>query len=200
MCVAPNRPQSLFCIPFVACSGLWWTHWTVHCRIAGSASSVLCPSSCTWLRSRAARRSSPSPPAHGFPITTRSGNKEGKRFINAIVALPSRYDAGIVGIVVLFSLLQGRYFQTPLSYEPLEYASSFSSEDISEAIVAVTGSSMRIITIQNFGQMFNQSEYPLSFTPRQMVQVRSETKAGHVGWIGSCWRHIGWSRCPVQRG
>lgn len=38
--------------------------------------------------------------------------------------------------------------------------------------MAVTGSSMRIITIQNFGNMFNQTEYPLSFTPRQMVQVR----------------------------
>lgn len=66
---------------------------------------------------------------------------------------------------------QGRFFQTPLSYESLDYASGFASEYITEGLVAVTGSSLRIITIQNFGNMFNQTEVPLRYTPRQMVQV-----------------------------
>lgn len=66
---------------------------------------------------------------------------------------------------------QGRFLQTPLSYESLDYASDFASEYITEGLVAVTGSSLRIITIQNFGNMFNQTEVPLRYTPRQMVQV-----------------------------
>ena len=66
---------------------------------------------------------------------------------------------------------QGRFLQTPLSYESLDHASGFASEYISEGLVAVTGSSLRIITIQNFGNMFNQTEVPLRYTPRQMVQV-----------------------------
>ncbi|TFJ87655.1 hypothetical protein NSK_001005 [Nannochloropsis salina CCMP1776] len=70
----------------------------------------------------------------------------------------------------------GRFFQTPLSYQGLDYASGFASEYIPEGLVAVTGSSLRIITIQNFGNMFNQTEVPLRYTPRQMVQVPGSSR------------------------
>ena len=66
---------------------------------------------------------------------------------------------------------QGRFFQTPLSYEPLDYAAGFASEYIPEGLVAVTGSSLRILTLQNLGSMFNQSTVPLRYTPRAMAQL-----------------------------
>ncbi len=66
---------------------------------------------------------------------------------------------------------QGRFFQTPLSYEPLDHAAGFASEYIPEGLVAVTGSSLRILTLQNLGSMFNQSTVPLRYTPRAMAQL-----------------------------
>lgn len=66
---------------------------------------------------------------------------------------------------------QGRYVQAPLSYETLEYASNFSSELCPEGIVAITGSNLRIATVENLGTMFNQTVYPLSHTPRKMCRL-----------------------------
>jgi splicing factor 3B subunit 3 len=66
---------------------------------------------------------------------------------------------------------QGRYFQAPVSYEMLEYASNFSSELCPEGIVAVAGNTLRIITVDNLGAMFNQTAFPLRYTPRKMCRV-----------------------------
>lgn len=66
---------------------------------------------------------------------------------------------------------QSRYFLTPLSYQSLECAASFANEYIPEGVIAVSGSSLKILTIQNYGNMFNQAEMPLRYTPRKMVQV-----------------------------
>lgn len=66
---------------------------------------------------------------------------------------------------------QGRYFQAPMSYESLEYASSFSSEVCSEGIVAVAGNTLRIITVDNLGETFNQTVYPLRYTPKKLVRL-----------------------------
>ena len=38
---------------------------------------------------------------------------------------------------------QSRFHLTPLSYETLEYASSFSSEQCPEGIVAISGNTLR---------------------------------------------------------
>lgn len=66
---------------------------------------------------------------------------------------------------------QGRYFQTPISYESLEYAANFTSELCPEGIVAVTGNTLRIVTIDSLGTLFNQLSYPLRYTPRKMCVV-----------------------------
>lgn len=63
---------------------------------------------------------------------------------------------------------QGRYFQAPISYEMLEHVSSFSSEVCAEGMVAVAGNTLRIITVDNLGEMFNQTSFPLRYTPRKM--------------------------------
>lgn len=66
---------------------------------------------------------------------------------------------------------QGRYFQAPVTYDALEYASSFRSEQCLEGIVAVAGSTLRIVTVDNLGEHFNQTVTPLRYTPRKACRV-----------------------------
>lgn len=46
----------------------------------------------------------------------------------------------------------GRVNITPLSYENLEQASSFSSEKCPEGIVAISGNTLRIISVERLGE------------------------------------------------
>ncbi|XP_065186396.1 splicing factor 3B subunit 3-like [Sycon ciliatum] len=64
---------------------------------------------------------------------------------------------------------QTRFHLTPLSYEVLEYASSFSSEQCPEGIVAIAQNTLRILALEKLGAVFNQQSVPLQFTPRQFV-------------------------------
>ncbi|KAK9814939.1 hypothetical protein WJX73_002520 [Symbiochloris irregularis] len=63
----------------------------------------------------------------------------------------------------------GRYTMTPLSYEALEAASSFSSDQCVEGICAVAKNSLRILTIERLGETFNQQALQLRYTPRRFV-------------------------------
>lgn len=45
---------------------------------------------------------------------------------------------------------------TPLSYETLEHGSGFSSEQCPEGFVCVAANTLRILTIQRLGEVFNQ--------------------------------------------
>ena len=69
---------------------------------------------------------------------------------------------------------------TPLSYETLEYASGFCSEQCPDGIVAVAGNTLRIITIERLGQVFNEKVMPLSYTcvPVQTPQKTKKNRAG----------------------
>lgn len=62
---------------------------------------------------------------------------------------------------------QNRFHLTPLSYETLEYASGFSSEQCNEGIVAISTNTLRILALEKLGTVFNQVSYPLEYTPRQ---------------------------------
>lgn len=68
---------------------------------------------------------------------------------------------------------QGKYHSTPLSYDALEFASSFSSEQCPEGFVAVAGNTLRIISCDRLGEMFNHQTMPLSYTPRSFVPLPS---------------------------
>lgn len=61
---------------------------------------------------------------------------------------------------------QNRFHLTPLSYETLEYASGFSSEQCSEGIVAISTNTLRILALEKLGAVFNQVSFPLEYTPR----------------------------------
>lgn len=64
---------------------------------------------------------------------------------------------------------QSRFHLTPLSYETLEYASSFSSEQCPEGIVAISANTLRILALEKLGAVFNQVATPLRYTPRKFV-------------------------------
>ncbi|KAH8497167.1 hypothetical protein H0E87_019750 [Populus deltoides] len=64
---------------------------------------------------------------------------------------------------------QGHFLLTPLSYETLEYAASFSSDQCAEGVVSVAGDALRIFTIERLGETFNETAIPLRYTPRKFV-------------------------------
>nr|KYP75426.1 Splicing factor 3B subunit 3 [Cajanus cajan] len=66
-------------------------------------------------------------------------------------------------------MVTGHFLLTPLSYETLEYAASFSSDQCVEGVVAVAGEALRIFTIERLGETFNETVIPLRYTPRKFV-------------------------------
>ncbi|XP_063828077.1 splicing factor 3B subunit 3 isoform X1 [Ostrinia nubilalis] len=64
---------------------------------------------------------------------------------------------------------QNRFHLTPLSYECLEYAAGFSSEQCAEGIVAISSNTLRILALEKLGAVFNQTYLPLEYTPRKFV-------------------------------
>ncbi|XP_074644658.1 splicing factor 3B subunit 3 [Tubulanus polymorphus] len=64
---------------------------------------------------------------------------------------------------------QNRFHLTPLSYETLEYASGFASEQCPEGIVAISTNTLRILALEKLGAVFNQVSTPLQYTPRRFV-------------------------------
>jgi splicing factor 3B subunit 3 len=50
----------------------------------------------------------------------------------------------------------GRYTLAPLSYEALDYASGFASDQCPEGFCAVSKSMLRILTLERLGEAFNQ--------------------------------------------
>lgn len=64
---------------------------------------------------------------------------------------------------------QSRFHLTPLSYETLEFASGFASEQCPEGIVAISANTLRILALEKLGAVFNQVSHPLEYTPRKFV-------------------------------
>ncbi|XP_014663548.1 PREDICTED: splicing factor 3B subunit 3-like [Priapulus caudatus] len=64
---------------------------------------------------------------------------------------------------------QSRFHLTPLSYESLEFASGFASEQCPEGVVAISTNTLRILALEKLGAVFNQLSYPLQYTPRRFV-------------------------------
>nr|CAD1827421.1 unnamed protein product [Ananas comosus var. bracteatus] len=69
-----------------------------------------------------------------------------------------------------------------LSYETLEYAASFSSDQCAEGVVAVAGDALRVFTIERLGETFNETVIPLRYTPRKFVLL---TKRKYLAIIES---------------
>lgn len=80
---------------------------------------------------------------------------------NAVLALSAR--------PWLAYTYQARNRLVPLTYEHLEWGSSFSSEQCPEGMVAISGNTLRILSVEKLGVTLNQSSVPLKYTPRRFV-------------------------------
>lgn len=80
---------------------------------------------------------------------------------NAVLALSSR--------PWLAYYYQGQTRVTPLSYDSLDWASMFSSEQCAEGVVAIAKHTLRIFSVDRLGVVFNQVTAPLAHTPRKMI-------------------------------
>lgn len=70
---------------------------------------------------------------------------------------------------------QGRHSLTPLSYESLEHASSFASEQCPEGIVAVCKDTLRVLMLEKLGESLNATTTSLKYTPRRIL-IEQKTK------------------------
>lgn len=84
---------------------------------------------------------------------------------------------------------QGRFNQVPISYEALDFAAPFCSEQVPEGIVGVARNTLRVIAVDRLGQFFNQQTLRLRYTPRRLaihpdhsVLVVVEADAQTVPW------------------
>jgi len=86
---------------------------------------------------------------------------------------------------------------SPLSFASLDNVCGFSSDMISEGIVATSGNLLRILTIENIESNFNETKVPLRYTPRASCLINgklavveadandmSEAKKKEAGWGG----------------
>lgn len=64
---------------------------------------------------------------------------------------------------------QDRLEFTPLIYDQLEYASSFSAELCPDGLIGINGNTLRIFTIPRLGTKLKQDSIPLSYTPRRFA-------------------------------
>ncbi|KAF8639781.1 hypothetical protein AX17_001041 [Amanita inopinata Kibby_2008] len=58
---------------------------------------------------------------------------------------------------------------TPLIYENLDYAWSFSAELSPEGLIGIAGSVLRIFQVSKLGMKLKQDSIPLSYTPRKFI-------------------------------
>ncbi|PSC75527.1 splicing factor 3B subunit 3-like [Micractinium conductrix] len=64
---------------------------------------------------------------------------------------------------------QGKFQLVPMSYEALDYAAGFCSEQVPEGFVAVAKNTLRVIALERLGEFFNQQSLRLRYTPRKFV-------------------------------
>ncbi|TGZ84698.1 hypothetical protein EX30DRAFT_337186 [Ascodesmis nigricans] len=62
---------------------------------------------------------------------------------------------------------RGQYMLTPLTYAPLEWGWTFSSEQCPEGMVGIQGQNLRIFTIEKLTDNLQQEMIPLTYTPRK---------------------------------
>lgn len=64
---------------------------------------------------------------------------------------------------------QSKIHLSPLSSEPLDYAFSLRSPQIGEGIVAIAGNTLKILSIERLGDVYNQNTISLEASPRKFV-------------------------------
>ena len=73
----------------------------------------------------------------------------------------------------LYYVYQGQQREAPVTYDALEAAAGFSSESLDDAMVAISGNTLRIFGVEGLGASFHHTSIPLSYTPRKMVVLEN---------------------------
>lgn len=63
----------------------------------------------------------------------------------------------------------GRAVTQPLSFHELDDAATFPQADVPDAFVAVGGGVLRVALVERYGDAFNQTVFPLDYTPRRLA-------------------------------
>ncbi|KAG2485365.1 hypothetical protein HYH03_015856 [Edaphochlamys debaryana] len=91
---------------------------------------------------------------------------------------PKLFPASVRGVRCMLALSsrpwlgyndQGRFNLSPLSYDALDYASGFASDQCPEGFVSVVKSTLRILAVENVGDAFNTQACRLRYTPRRLL-------------------------------
>ena len=64
--------------------------------------------------------------------------------------------------------LNGSFYQAPIAYDTLDEAHSFSSESCPGGVIAVSGRSLRIFSVDDLGTVFEPTSGPLKLYPPQV--------------------------------
>eukprot|EP00761_Pharyngomonas_kirbyi_P010453 gb/GECH01010473.1/.p1 GENE.gb/GECH01010473.1/~~gb/GECH01010473.1/.p1 ORF type:complete len:827 (+),score=217.84 gb/GECH01010473.1/:1-2481(+) len=64
---------------------------------------------------------------------------------------------------------QSKFHMTPLSHEPFEYTAGFTSGECPEGLVSIAENRLHILNIDRLGETFNQTVFPLDYTPRKFL-------------------------------
>eukprot|EP00917_Polyrhabdina_sp_WS-2016_P013711 GHVP01030037.1.p1 GENE.GHVP01030037.1~~GHVP01030037.1.p1 ORF type:complete len:1239 (+),score=229.74 GHVP01030037.1:2261-5977(+) len=67
--------------------------------------------------------------------------------------------------------MNGQFHLSPLQYDQLDFATSFSSEACPEGFVATSGKNLRIFRCTQYGTPFSESIVPLECTPRRLTPL-----------------------------
>eukprot|EP00960_Hanusia_phi_P004013 117927-Hanusia_phi.AAC.3 len=70
---------------------------------------------------------------------------------------------------------QGKQCLDPLSYDMLDFAWNFSSQQCPEGFVCISQGSLRILSLERVGEIFSQSTAKLAHTPRQCAPIKGST-------------------------
>jgi len=118
------------------------------------------------------------------PVAGSIGTSPTRRFLGARPVAVSRISLESQPAALLLSsrpwigrrdATSGKHVMAPLSYAPLDHGCSFSSDAVSEGIVATAGKTLRILSIDSAGmdggdnEAFNTRKMELRYTPRQMT-------------------------------
>jgi len=64
---------------------------------------------------------------------------------------------------------QSRCHLSPLSCEPFEYAASFTSPQVREGLVAISGNTLRVLSLDRLGDVYNHQSHSVEASPRKFV-------------------------------
>jgi splicing factor 3B subunit 3 len=129
------------------------------------------------------------------PVTGSIGTSPTRRFLGARPVAVSRITLESQPAALMLSSrpwitcrdnASGKHVMAPLSFAPLDHGCSFRSEAVREGMIATSGKTLRILSVDATGmgggddEAFNTNKVELRYTPRQMTLINA-TPGGSGG-------------------